>query len=437
MFAFSKICDMKKIFLLSLLSFFFGLNATYAQHFDQYFVNKTLRIDYLHIGNFNDESLEIDHFTAGGTWNGTRAFLVEPNNYGDIMLEVFDSISNKLIFSRSYSCLFTEYRTTERGMTEIDSMEESVNMPFPKNTVRLKFTAFDRKRVPTTLSISYFNPKNTATEPMVKENKVMTLHKGGTPDKAIDILFIPDGYAKSDAKLLKKDMKRFASYVMKCTPYKEMAKKVNIRAIEGYSEESGITQPQNNIYRKTLVNCTYNALDLDRYLMCPGVWNLHEVADDAPYDVIVIICNSEKYGGGGIYNFYCTVYNHGDYPDYVIVHEMGHLIGGLADEYYTSEVSVQDFYPAGIEPVEPNVTTLVDFDSKWKDMLPENTPVPTPPAVKGTPEFDQIGVYEGGGYVSKGVFRPAMHCTMHQIRYNDFCPVCRKALEEVIEYYSK
>lgn len=428
---------MKKVFLLSLLSLFMGLGITYAQHFDQFFVNKTLRIDYLHIGNFHQESLEIDHFTAGGTWNGTREYLIEPHNYGDITVEVYDSLSNKLIFSRSYSCLFTEYRTTERGMTEIDSMEESVNIPFPKNTVRLKFTAFDRKRVPTTLSISYFNPRTSATEPMVKENKVMTLHKGNSPDKAIDILFIPDGYAKSDAKLLKKDMKRFASYVMKCTPYKEMAKKVNIRAIEGYSEESGITQPQNNIYRKTLVNCTYNALDLDRYLMCPGVWNLHEVADDAPYDVIVIICNSEKYGGGGIYNFYCTVYNHGDYPDYVIVHEMGHLIGGLADEYYTSEVSVQDFYPAGIEPVEPNLTTLVDFDSKWKKELPENTQIPTPPAVKGTPEYDQLGVYEGGGYVSKGVYRPTMHCTMHQISYNDFCPVCRKALEEVLDYYSK
>ena len=428
---------MKKVFLLSLMSLFWGMGVAYAQHFDQYFINKTLRVNYLHIGNFNDESLEIDHFTTGGTWNGTRSYLIEPHNYGDITLEVFDSISNKLIFSRSYSCLFTEYRTTERGMTEIDSMEECVNMPFPKNTVRLKFTSYDRKRNPTTLSISYFNPQKTETTPILKEYSTMNLHIGNKTGKAIDILFIPDGYAKGDEKLLKTDMRRFASYVMKCSPYKEMKKKVNIRAIWGISDDSGITQPQNNIYRSTLVNSTYNALDLDRYLMCPGVWNLHDVADDAPYDVIVIICNSEKYGGGGIYNFYCTVYNHGDYPDYVIVHEMGHLIGGLADEYYTSEVSVQDFYPAGIEPVEPNLTTLVDFDSKWKNMLPEGTPIPTPATKKGTPEFDKLGVYEGGGYASKGVYRPAMHCTMHQIKYNDFCPVCTKALQDVLEYYSK
>lgn len=425
---------MKKI-----LSFLFCvttlLNGLVAQvSFDRYFENKTLRINYLHIGNVSTESIRIDHYTEGGVWSGTRTYLIEPYQYGDVLVEVFDSVSNTLIFSRSYSCLFSEYRTTERGETEIAEMEESIKVPFPKNTVKVRFTTFNRKREGKRLSESYFNPRRTPTVALEKKYPVMNLHKGNTPDKAIDVLFVPDGYAKSDKKLMKKDMKRFASYVMKCSPYKEMKKHVNIRAIEGYSEESGITQPQNGIYRKTLVNSTFNALDLDRYLMCPGVWNLNDVADDAPYDVIIIICNTEKYGGGGIYNFYCTVYNHGQYPDYVIVHEMGHLIGGLADEYYESEVSVQDFYPAGIEPVEPNLTTLVNFDSKWKAMLGKDTPIPTPAADK---ESDQLGVYEGGGYVAKGVYRPMMHCTMHQIRYNDFCPVCQKALEDIIEYYSK
>jgi len=427
---------MKKI-SCTLLVILFALGFASAQHFDQYFINKNLRVNYLHIGNFTNESLKIDHYTAGGTWNGTRQYLIEPNSYGDIMIEVFDSVSNKLIFSRSYSCLFTEYRTTEKGQVEEASMEESINIPFPKNTVLLKFTSFDRKRNGAELLKQYFNPQTTPTVPLSKQYKTMNLHIGNKSDKAIDILFIPDGYAKSDAKLLKHDMKRFASYVMNCSPYKEMKNKVNVRAIKGYSEDSGITQPQNNIYKKTLVNTAYNALDLDRYLMCDGVWHLNDVADDAPYDAIVIICNSEKYGGGGIYNFYCTVYNHGEYPDYVIVHEMGHLIGGLGDEYYTSEVSVQDFYPAGVEPVEPNLTTLVDFESKWKNMLPEGTPIPTPVTGKNTPEYNRLGVYEGGGYVGKGVYRPAQHCTMHQIRYNDFCPVCKKTLEEVIDYYAR
>ncbi len=428
---------MRKFFFSALICFVVGANVASAQHFDSYFVDKTLRICYLHIGNYHKESLKIDHYVAGGTWNGTREYLIEPHNYGDMLVEVFDSISNKLIFSRSYSCLFTEYRTTERGMTEIDSMEECINIPFPKSAVQIKFTAFDRKRVATPLGSTYFNPNTTPVRPMVKKYKTMDLCVNNDPSKALDILFIPDGYSKKDAKLLKNDMKRFASYVINCSPYKERKANVNIRAIQGYSEDSGITQPQNNIYKKTLVNSMYNVLDLDRYLMCLDVWNLNEVADDAPYDIIVIVCNSEKYGGGGIYNFYCTVYNHGDYPDYVIVHELGHLMGGLGDEYYTSEVSVQDFYPAGIEPVEPNLTTLVNFDIKWKDMLEEGTPIPTIPVKKGEPNYDKVGVYEGGGYVSKGVYRPAIHCTMHNIAYDDFCPVCKRALESVIDYYSK
>ena len=422
-----------------IISFFLLCSLTFAQaqHFDDYFVDKTLRINYLHIGNKNVEQLQIDHFTLVNHWSGTRSQLVEPYQYGDILVEVLDQASQKLIYSRSYSCLFTEYRTTERGETEIARMEECANIPMPKKPVRLRFTSYDRKNVPTLLKDTVLDPAHLPVQAAKKEYAVMNLHKGSSPDNAIDILFIPDGYAKSDAKTLRYDMKRFAKYVMNCTPYKENRRHVNIRAIEGYSEQSGITQPQNNIYVKTLLNCAYNALDLDRYLMCLGVWNMHDVADDAPYDAIVIICNSEKYGGGGIYNFYCTVYNHGDYPDYVIVHEMGHLIGGLADEYYTSDVSVQDFYPAGIEPVEPNVTTLVDFDSKWKSMLDKSTPVPTPEVKKDDPNFDRLGVYEGGGYVAKGVYRPALHCTMHQIRYNDFCPVCHKVLEEVIDYYAK
>ena len=428
---------MKKRITTILLVLLCGFGVAQAQHFDDYFIDKTLRINYLHIGNKNIEQLQIDHFTLVDHWNGTRSQLVEPYQYGDLLIEVIDQASKKLVFSRSYSGLFTEYRTTERGETEIARMEECVNIPMPKQPVQVRFTSFDRYRKATVLKDTVLDPANLPVQAAKKEYAVMNLHKGNTPDKAIDILFIPDGYAKKDAKTLRYDMKRFAKYVMNCTPYKENRSTVNIRAIKGYSEESGITQPQNNFYVKTLLNCTYNALYLDRYLMCLGVWNLHEVADDAPYDAIIIICNSDKYGGGGIYNFYCTVYNHGEYPDYVVVHEMGHLIGGLADEYYTSDVSVQDFYPAGVEPTEPNLTTLVDFDSKWADLVEPGTPIPTRPVTKNHPDYNRVGAYEGGGYVAKGVYRQRSNCTMNSIIYNDFCPVCRRALEQVIQYYSK
>ncbi|MEG1556287.1 MAG: M64 family metallopeptidase, partial [Bacteroidales bacterium] len=349
--------------------------AMQAQDFDQYFVDKTLRIDYLHIGNKEVENFEIKTFHAGGTWNGTHHFLEAPHRYGDVLFEAFDATTGQLIFSKSYSCLFNEYRTTERGIHEIGSFEESILMPFPKNKIKIVFTTYNRRLEPTQLYEGFFDPKQTPYQAFVKDYKIMNLHVGNTPDKALDILFIPDGYTKQDKKEMKYDMKRFADYILNCSPFKENADKINIRAIEGYSEESGITDPNNHIAKTTLLNSSYNVIDLDRYLMCLNVWQMNAVADDAPYDIIVIVANSSKYGGGGIYNFYCTVNNEGKYSDYVIVHELGHLLAGLGDEYYSSEVSTMDFYPSDVEPVEPNLTTLVNFESKWKDLVDTSTPI--------------------------------------------------------------
>jgi len=419
------------IFLLAVLAIWGNITA---QSFDKYFENKTLRINYLHIGNSSTEMIEVSSFSAGGIWSGTRSFLIDPHRYGDMLLEVYDAATNALLYSRSYSTLFCEYRATERALTETGSFEECINIPMPKSPIKFTFKVFDRRNVSKLLYVGKYDPAKTVTNHFVNEYEVLELHKGGKSENCIDILFLPDGYAKEDAEKLESDMKRFASYVMNCSPYKENKTKVNIRAIKGFSEESGITDPNGGIKRNTLLNSSYNVIDVDRYLMCLNVWKMYDIADDAPFDVIIIIANSDKYGGGGIYNFYATVCNGAPQADYVIVHEMGHLIGGLADEYYNSEVSVMDYYPTDVEPVEPNVTTLVDFDSKWKSLLSSDVPVPTPASEdhKGV-----LGVYEGAGYVAKGVYRPWLNCTMKVIAYNQFCPVCTNVLIEAINYYTK
>ncbi len=423
---------MKKLSLLFFLSVaFFVCNC---QDFNKYFTDKTLRVNYLHIGDVDLDSVSVVGYYVGGHWNGTRTHLVETTRLGDVLVEVFDYKSNTLIFSRSYSCLFNEYRTTERALTETGSFEEVANVPFPKSPVKIVFTSFDRKHNSKILSETFFDPQNTHTEPFKIEYKVVDLHVGGKSDTCMDILILPEGYSVKDKKLMKSDLKRFASYILNCSPYKEYKNRINIRAISAFSDESGITDPNQGVFKKTLLNTSYNTIDVDRYLMCLNVWKMHDIADDAPYDILLILANSPKYGGGGIYNFYATVNNRHTNSDYVVVHELGHLIGGLADEYYTSEVSVTDFYPEGIEPVEPNVTTLVDFDSKWKNMLQVGTPVPTP----ATAEYANVlGVFEGGGYVAEGVYRPWMHCTMKEIRYDSFCPVCTKALIDAFMYYSR
>jgi len=419
------------VFLLFCFSAFLQLNA---QHFDNYFENKTLRLDYLHIGDAHSEAVEPVTFWQGGIWSGTRAQLIEPARLGEMVLTVKDAESNKIIFTRSYSTLFGEFVTTERAEKELGSFEESIQMPYPKAPIKYEFGVYSRMHDFTFLYEGEFDPKTTPQKPFKKENNVMNLHIGGSAENCLDIMFIPDGYAKKDKKKLQKDMRTFAGYILNCSPFKENKDKLNIRAIEGYSKDSGITDPNATVFKNTLINSSYNTIDVDRYLMCLNVWKMNEVADDSPYDAILIICNSTKYGGGGIYNFYATVNSNGKYSDYVVVHELGHSIVGLGDEYFTSEVSVRDFYPEGVEPVEQNLTTLIDFDKKWKHLLPEDFPIPTP----DTDEYNnRVGVFEGGGYVAKGVFRPWRNCTMKEKRYNNFCPVCKEAFGEMFEYYGK
>ncbi len=423
---------MKKTLIL--LFALFTMGGVIAQNFEHFFEEKTLRINYLRIGKNDMDSVVIaDHFKGEG-WYGTRENLIEEGRIGDIVLEVYDKATNTLILQKSYSSLFEEYTSTKRAETEVGKFEEVIVIPFPKNEILYKLTTYSRKNEPSLIYSGIFSPNQDGIIPFEKEFGTLDLHIGGKPENCIDILFIPDGYAKSDKKKLAQDMERFAGYIMECTPFKENKEKVNIRAIKGYSKESGITDPNGGVVRNTLINSSFNIIDLDRYLMCLNVWRMNEIADDAPYDVIVIVGNTKKYGGGGIYNFYCTVTNEGFQGDYVIVHELGHLIGGLGDEYYNSEVSVRDYYPEGVEPVERNLTTLTNFDVKWKSQLKEKTPVPTP----NTQKYKGVlGVFEGGGYVAQGVYRPWLDCTMKEAVYNGFCPVCTKVLEESINIFSK
>lgn len=116
------------------------------------------------------------------------------------------------------------------------------------------------------------------------------------------------------------------------------------------------------------------------------------------------------------------------------MHEFGHGFAGLADEYYDSSTSYESFYILSIEPWEPNITTLVDFSGKWQDLLDADTPVPTPDST----EWEGItGVYEGGGYTAKGVYRPSRDCLMHTFKGEIFCAACNRAIIRMIDFYTR
>jgi hypothetical protein len=167
--------------------------------------------------------------------------------------------------------------------------------------------------------------------------------------------------------------------------------------------------------------------------MTTNYYAVKDFAANAPYDQIYVLVNTSKYGGGSVYNYYSLTAVDNKFSKQVFVHEFGHGLVGLADEY-GNDNTYQNMYPLDIEPWEPNLTTLVNFEVKWKSLIEPETPIPTPVENKYK---DKIGVFEGGGYVAKGVYRPTFNSIMNSFASNEFNQVCKDAIQKVINLYSE
>lgn len=403
--------------------------------FNQYFNDKTLRLDYYHTGNDTSDSFSIDELIEEPFWGGSKVNLLDKFDYGKYKFIVKDYQSGIEIYSRTYSTLFSEWQTTDEAKQTIKSFSETIIFPYPKNPVVVEFYSRDKKNV-LYKKFEYIVDPNSyfiKTERAYDLNHFEVL-KNAHSEKAVDLVIIPDGYTKTEMEKFKKDCEKFAGFLFNASPYKENKNKFNIWAVEAPSNESGTDIPADNIWRNTIINSQFYMFDLDRYLMTRDNKTLRHIASNAPYDQIFILVNTNKYGGGAIYNHYSVCVSDNNFSEYIFTHEFGHGFAGLGDEYYTSDVAYNDFYPLDVEPLEPNLTTLVSFDNKWKDMIDDKIPIPTPPTKKYK---NAVGVYEGGGYVAKGVYRPMQDCSMKSISVDNFCPVCKRAIEQMINFYSE
>ncbi len=413
----------------------FIFSLSFAQiKFDDYFLNKSLRIDYYHFGNADSDSYAIDELIEEPYWGGSKTHLLDIFNYGKYIVKVFDAESDSLIFSKTYSTLFSEWQTVDEAKKINKGFSEAVVIPYPKKKIRVEFYSRDKENNPVKKLVYNIDPSDYFIK---KDNRnkypVFDVLNNGDPAVKVDIVMIPDGYTKDEMDQFKKDCVKFANYLFNTSPYKENKDKFNIRGVEAPSEESGTDIPADDIWKKTLLNTSFYTFDLERYLMTDDYKTVCDVAANAPYDQIYIIVNSDKYGGGAIYNYYSLCIHQSRFEEYIFTHEFGHGFTGLADEY-SSDVTYENFYPLDVEPLEPNLTTLVNFKSKWKDMVNDTIPIPTP----NDPKYKNVvGAFEGGGYTSKGIYRPCLDCTMRSLSVNNFCPVCKRAIQEMIDFYSK
>ncbi len=433
---------MRKWSLFVFLFFFsLPLMAGTGPNFNRFFRDRTLRMDFIHSGTKTQSLYSLGTFYEEGPWPGSTQNLVDTLNLGTYLLRVYDLKTNQLIYSYGYSSLFREWQTTDEAAKGIlRSFEETLRMPFPRRSVQISISERDREnhfheKFSTILDPNSRFVKREHRAPLQTEVKAL-LHSGN-PHQKVDLAILAEGYTQSQKKKFFADAAKRAATLLGTEPFKSNKNKINVWAIFVPSQQSGPDQPQKGIFHNTALGLSFNSLDLPRYLIDGDNWAIHDAASAAPYDNIYILVNSKRYGGGAIYNFYAVCISDNKWSDYIFVHEFGHAFGGLGDEYYSSAVTYNEFYPPGVEPWEPNITALLDTANlKWKDLVTPGTPLPTPP---DTAKYGNVvGAFEGAGYVAKGLYRPTLnHCIMFQKNWKEYCPVCRRAVERVIRFKSE
>ncbi len=484
----------KKIVVIVLL-FMVALNA--QDVFYTFFKDSTLRVDYYHTGNANTETITLDRFYQFPFWSGTTQKLIDPFDNGKYYVKLFDAESGQLLFSRGYNSYFGEYQTTSEAKQGTQrTYHETLLLPFPKVPVILRLYVRDRLN---RLQLLFELPIDSKKVQINNENRALGVrvfrsHYSGPAHQNVDIVFLAEGYTVNDSAKFKQDLQRFTKILLQKEPFKTYQNKLNIYGVFKPSAEAHCDEPTHQIFKNTVLNCSFNALGSYRYLLTEDNRTMHDLASATPHDAIIVMVNHSRYGGGGIYNFFMDFTTDNFYSANVFIHEFGHSFAGLADEYYASSTAYDEFYPADVEPTEPNITRLLQPDQlKWKNLVEPGTPIPTPwqkerfdqlqieyqqkrqalnkqlaeltrkgadsltiaqkkaEATELAQKFNQkmdeilhqdqfsgkVGAFEGAGYQSKGMYRPMLDCVMFRNGDKPFCRVCTQRIAQMIEFLSE
>jgi hypothetical protein len=441
----------------------------------------TMRLDYYHSGNATTELFSVDRVVLEPLpWPGSPGQSLDDDNLGKYRFEVVDRDTNRVIFSRGFASIYGEWETTDEASRVNRTFHESVRFPAPDAPVQVVLKKRDSDNAFREIWSTLVDPG----DPFVDRAKpappgaLLEIEKNGDPASKVDFLILGDGYTASEQSKFEKDARRLMELLFQTSPFKERRQDFNVWALAPASAESGISRPSSGIHRRSPLGTTYDAFGSERYVLTFDNRAFRDVASFAPYEFVEIVVNDERYGGGGILGLYGTVAADSSEAPYVFVHEFGHHFAGLADEYYTSPVA---YAPVTVktEPWEPNVTALLDpAKLKWKDAVEAETPLPTPwekeefesrereiqarrtrIRAEGRPESEmealfqeerdfevklfevekyvgRVGAFEGAMYEATGYYRPEVDCIMFT-RSPRFCTVCRRAIERVVDFYTR
>ncbi|MEI7980350.1 MAG: M64 family metallopeptidase [Bacteroidota bacterium] len=447
--------------------------------FGAWFSDNTMRFDFYHSGTSKEEHFAVDQVVNDGPWAGSKTILTDRLGYGPYLFEVLDKTSGNLLYSRGFANVFGEWQTTPEADAGWGTFHESLRFPWPVNTVVINLRKRDTENRFQLVWTTEIDPGSRLVNPspLPKTHKVDVIYDRGPASRKVDLVILGDGYSKTEMEKFRSDAKRLSDVLLSKEPFKSLAGDINIRTVETPGETSGVNKPHPGVFRRTPLSVHYGSFGSERYALTYDNRTVRDVASEAPYDFMIILVNERTYGGGGIYNLYTTVSVDNKFADYIMVHELGHHMGALADEYYTSSVAYE-IPEIKVEPWEPNVTALLDPAAlKWKSLVEPGMPVPTPWNKEAFDKFgysiqkerdslraahvpetvmedlfmrqykqediffseekyrEKVGAFEGANYTPKGMYRSQLDCIMYT-RHMKFCKVCSRSLETVMDQYT-
>jgi hypothetical protein len=440
----------------------------------------TIRVDYHHSGNALSDQYALERVVVEPLpWPGNPAQALDNTDRGQNRVEVVDAQTGDLLYSRGFSTIFGEWRTTDEATKISRAFQESVRFPKPVKPVRVRILKRDERNqfsVVWSVDIDTDAPDVVRKQEPAPARPIPIRVSGPSPNK-VDLLVLGDGYTAAEMKKFAADARRLADHLFTVSPFKERAADFNVWAMAVPTQESGVSRPSTGAHRASALGTRYDIFGSERYVLTLDNRALRDIAQHAPYEFIEILVNNDTYGGGGIFGQFSTAAAGNDWANYLFVHEFGHHFAGLADEYYTSPVAYASS-SSRLEPWEPNVTALRDpAKLKWKQRATAGTALPTPwPKAEyeehsrayqkqraalraanrpesemsalfradlattnamfaASPQRLVVGAFEGANYEAKGFYRSEMQCLMFD-RSERFCNVCNDAIGVIIDLYS-
>ncbi len=409
-----------------------------SQKYDDFFLDKTLRLDYIFSGNAKEQHISVDKLSMMPGWYGKRVRFSEVPLEGNGQVIVRTHSTHKTIYRNSFSTLFQEWLSYDEAKTTSKAFQNVFLVPMPKDTVEITVELYNNRREKTVSFTHTVVPEDILIRRIGERNITPydVLQQAEDTAKCIHIAFVAEGYTDSEMATYIEDAKTAMEAIFSHEPFKSERKHFNIIAVKSDSKESGTSIPSKGIWKNTALHSHFDTFYSSRYLTTLNIEELHDKLAGTPYEHIIILVNTADYGGGGILNSYVLSMTHHNQFKPVIVHEFGHSFGGLGDEYAYENEQIP-MYPHDVEPWEPNLTTLADFRGKWEQLILPGTPTPTPESDNPDTIRTKIGLFEGAGYGLKGVYRGMQDCRMRTNSHPEFCIVCRNSLQKLIDFYVK